>query len=557
MPQDIVHRTTTSPRDQVFEVTTPLSSRLLFRKPRYLEGSDFLRHLPFLFWLTDMVRPRSFVQLGDLDAVPYFGVCQAMDRLDLESRCTGIRLDGAVPEAVERYNDDTYGEFSALRSATVEAAPGGMADKSVDLLLVDRVPDEALIAALMRSWPRRLSSRAVVALHGTRGEGYMSGPALEFIENIRATYPTFTLEGGAGLTVVLYGASRNDRLQRLAELKPGHSGFSEARMVFRRLGDTSHFEWESRRAGGAEKAEAGRAQAAESRLAEAEAGLKEMTEAFEERASQAAAAQARVYRLETEAEEARARAEAAETGLEEMEARAAALESDRAALARDLKEKTAAAAELTRTRAALEESQRARDLAQARAEKAEKQAEEARLSEHRARGEIRQELAAAQRALEEEREAFRTLDEEADALKQALEAAEAALAEERQAHAALREEAEQEARLKLAEEISAKDARIAELERDPSGGQWEERLAKLTGQMALLTRELEKEQELRLLQGEDLSEARARAAEAEEDSAAARAHAEEMERLNQELMNSTFWRMTGPARKVVNTLRGQ
>lgn len=442
MPQEIVHRTTTNPRDQVFEVTTPLSSRLLFRKPRYLEGSGFLRHLPFLFWLTDMIRPRSFVQIGDLDAVPYFGICQAMDRLDLESRCTGIRLDKAVSEAAERYNDDIYGEFSALRSATVEAATGGMADKSVDLLLVDRVPDEALIAALMRSWPRRLSSRAVVALHGTRGDGYMSGPALEFIENIRATYPTFTLEGSEGLTVVLYGASRNDRLQRLADLKPGQLGFSEARMVFRRLGDTSHFEWESRRADGAEKAAASRAKAAESRLADAEARLKEMTEAFEERASQAAGAQARVYRLETEAEEA--------------------------------------------------ERQRAE--------------REARLVE---------------------------LTDETTVLKQTLKAAEQALSEER----------------------ATKDARIAELEHKPSGNQWEERLTKLTGQMALLTRELEKEQEMRLVQGEDLSEARARATEAEEALAAVQAHADEMERISNELLNSTFWKMTGPARKVVNTLR--
>lgn len=486
MPQDIVHRTTTSPREQAFDVTTPLSSRLLFRRPRYLGGSGFLHHLPFLFWLTDTIRPRSVVQLGALDPVPYFALCQAMDKLDLESRCAGICLDGPVPEATERYNADTYGEFSRLRAAEVETAANGIADKSVDLLLVDGVPDEALIGALMRTWPRRLSSRAVVALHGTRGEDYLSGPALEFLDNIRATYPTVTLEGGTGLTLVLYGAARNDRLLRLAELQPGHAGFSEAHMVFRRLGDASHFEWESRRAGGAEKAEAGKAKAAEARLHELEAGLKEMSGAFEERARQASAAQVKLFRLETEIAEARAQAEAAETGRKELETRVATLE--------------------------------------ARAGAAEKQVEEARLAEQRVRREHEAELERGQ----------------AEAGRQGAE-----LARER------------ELRQALEQELSARDERIAALEKDGgAGAQWQDRLAALAGQMSLLTRELEKEQELRLLQGEDLSDARARAREAEAALATVQAHAETMEQLNQDLMNSTFWKMTGPARKVVNTLRG-
>lgn len=457
MPQDIVHRTTTSPREQAFDVTT----RLMFRRPRYLGGSGFLHHLPLLFWLTDTIRPRSVMQLGELDPVPYFALCQAMDKLDLDSRCAGICLDGPVPEATERYNADTYSEFSRLRAAEVETAANGIADKSVDLLLVDRVPDEELIGALMRTWPRRLSSRAVVALHGTKGEDYLSGPALEFLDNIRATYPTVTLEGGTGLTLVLYGAARNDRLLRLAELQPGHAGFSEAHMVFRRLGDASHFEWESRRAGRAEKAEAGKAEAAETRLRELEAELKEMTGAFEERAAQASAAQMKLFRLETGRKE---------------------LEAERDALAGDLKDRTA---ELAGLRDALEESRRAGETLEARAGAAETQ------------------VAALER------------------------------------------------------ELSARDERIAALEKDGgAGSQWQDRLATLTGQMSLLTRELEKEQELRLLQGEDLSDARARAREAEEALAEVKAHAESMEQLNRDLMNSTFWKMTGPARKVVSTLRG-
>src|SRR5690606_10508622 len=67
-----------------------------------------------------------------------------------------------------------------------------------------------------------------------------------FLDRLLATYPSITLEGGEGLTAILYGEERHEQLVKLADLTFGMPGYSEVHHVFSRLGTTHSFEWSSR-----------------------------------------------------------------------------------------------------------------------------------------------------------------------------------------------------------------------------------------------------------------------------------------------------------------------
>uniref|UniRef100_UPI003B529CD5 class I SAM-dependent methyltransferase n=1 Tax=Roseovarius indicus TaxID=540747 RepID=UPI003B529CD5 len=234
---------------QSSEIVAPLSSRTLFWRARYLRESRFLTHVPFLFWLIETCRPGFVVKLGLGDGVSYFAACQALDKLETQADCvaidTGEDEEDADREGIRQYNEDTYSEFSQILRTDLRRAVNRFPDGSIDMLLVDVDADEALIDRLTHDWPRKLSERAVVLFHGTRTR-FSEGAAAGFLDRLVATYPTISLEGGDGLLLVLYGPRRHEKLQRLTNLQPGVRGYSEVHHVFRRLGATHEYEWQSR-----------------------------------------------------------------------------------------------------------------------------------------------------------------------------------------------------------------------------------------------------------------------------------------------------------------------
>ncbi|MBR7538681.1 hypothetical protein KC221_21010, partial [Mycobacterium tuberculosis] len=48
--------------------------------------SAWLEHGPFAFWLIDALRPRTFVELGTHGGFSYFAFCQAVQRLEINTR---------------------------------------------------------------------------------------------------------------------------------------------------------------------------------------------------------------------------------------------------------------------------------------------------------------------------------------------------------------------------------------------------------------------------------------------------------------------------------------
>ena len=65
-------------QQQIFDPFTPMARHSLFWRARYLAPSEAIVAVPFLFWLTETLRPQVVVTLGVDDAVPHFAVCQAV-----------------------------------------------------------------------------------------------------------------------------------------------------------------------------------------------------------------------------------------------------------------------------------------------------------------------------------------------------------------------------------------------------------------------------------------------------------------------------------------------
>jgi Methyltransferase domain len=217
----------------------------MFWRPAHLAQSAWLEHLPFAFWLVEALRPRSIVELGTHHGVSYFAFCQAVDRLELDTRCFAIDTwkgdehagfyGENVFAAVRKRNDEQYSAFSRLvRSSFDDAAPH-FAPASIDLLHIDGLHTLESVRADFTTWLPKLSDDAIVLLHDTNVREHAFGVSA-FFESIRDDYPCFEFVHGHGLGVVCVGKETRPALKTLlaADKDPGlrHA----VRDLFGRLG---------------------------------------------------------------------------------------------------------------------------------------------------------------------------------------------------------------------------------------------------------------------------------------------------------------------------------
>lgn len=222
----------------------PLSTETLFWRARFLRESADLHHLPFLFWLVEVSRPQLVVEFGVGTGVSHFATCQSLDKLMPQARCEGVGVweDGDVPTDLDEYNAQHYAEFSSLRSGDPKADIGRYDDKSIDILHINQPADSTLLSCLRYDWRHKMSSQGVVVLHGLT-TNFGSDEAREFIRNLERSLPTIRLENGDGLIAVLYGSRRSPQLQKVAESSSGKHGFSRLHSALTRLGFLHHYEW--------------------------------------------------------------------------------------------------------------------------------------------------------------------------------------------------------------------------------------------------------------------------------------------------------------------------
>lgn len=199
-----------SGRPEMENYLSPVS----FWDPALIDASAWIEHAPFAFWITSVLQPRSFVELGTQNGYSYFAFCQAVKALGLDTRCYAVDTwKGDVhagPYGEEVFcrvrdrNSTYYNAFSRLIRSTFDQALTHFNDASIDLLHIDGQHFYDDVKHDFESWQPKLSDRAVVLFHDTNVREQNFG-VFRLWEELRGDYPSFEFLHGHGLGVLGHG----------------------------------------------------------------------------------------------------------------------------------------------------------------------------------------------------------------------------------------------------------------------------------------------------------------------------------------------------------------
>ena len=216
-----------------------------FWHPHCTAPSAWTEHAPFAFWLTSVLEPKSFVELGTHRGYSYFAVCQAVRQLKLGTFCHAVdtwRGDEhagfygeEVYESVQAHNQLHYSAFSSLIRSTFDTALSYFSEGSIDLLHIDGRHFFEDVKHDFDNWRPKLSSRAVVLFHDTNVRERDFG-VFRFWEELTHEFPSFEFLHGHGLGVLGYGAQLEPELRSLFEAAQEPDTAAEVREAYARLG---------------------------------------------------------------------------------------------------------------------------------------------------------------------------------------------------------------------------------------------------------------------------------------------------------------------------------
>jgi hypothetical protein len=213
--------------------------------PRWLKPSAWVEHLPFAFWMMQVLRPQRFVELGTHFGTSYFAFCQAAERLEIG--CESWAVDTwkgdehagfygeEIYEQVRAHNAANYAAFSSLIRSTFDEALPYFTDGTIDLLHIDGHHSFDSVRHDFESWLPKLSECAVVLFHDTNVKERHFGVG-RFFDTLKLQYPWFVFPHGHGLGVIGVGKTQTPLLRRLFELGADSSESKSLRNIFGRLG---------------------------------------------------------------------------------------------------------------------------------------------------------------------------------------------------------------------------------------------------------------------------------------------------------------------------------
>ena len=203
----------------------PLDHPIVFSNPRRLTPfSAWQEHIPVAMLLVDLLRPNLFVELGTHYGDFYCAFCQAIQELDLSTRCCAIdNSDGdsragfygpGVLADLRAHHDPLYGHFSSLVKSSFDESLKHFSDGSIDLLHIDGDHTYEVVRHDFESWLPKTSSRGVILFHDVNAADF---GVRRLWEELIERYPYFEFTHGHGLGVLAVGPEQPEAFQALLQ----------------------------------------------------------------------------------------------------------------------------------------------------------------------------------------------------------------------------------------------------------------------------------------------------------------------------------------------------
>lgn len=229
--------------------TSPLQnyiSKSSFISPNsLLPGSAWVGHCSFSFWLVEILKPNTIVELGAYKGYSYFCFCQQVVALKLSTKCFAIDTwagdehagfyDESVFNLISKINSEKYSGFSTLVRSTFDEAVGSFAEGSIDLLHIDGRHRYEDVRHDFETWRPKLSNKSVVLFHDTQVRHGDFG-VFRFWPELSKEYPHFEFLHQFGLGVLGYGKDICPDIRRLFEAVGNVELTAAIRNLYEQLG---------------------------------------------------------------------------------------------------------------------------------------------------------------------------------------------------------------------------------------------------------------------------------------------------------------------------------
>lgn len=210
---------------------------------QHVRASAWLEHSSFVFWLVDLHRPNTMVELGVHNGFSFLSLCQIAKSVNLNTSIYAIDTwegdehagfyDSKIFDELETEVQKTYPKLARMMKSTFAEARSDFANGSVDLLHIDGRHRYEDVKGDFDDWLETLSNRGVVLFHDTCVRRDDFG-VFKFWSEISQLYPSFEFFHGNGLGVLLVGDQAPEELKKLCSEGPEVKNF--VRDAYARLG---------------------------------------------------------------------------------------------------------------------------------------------------------------------------------------------------------------------------------------------------------------------------------------------------------------------------------
>jgi hypothetical protein len=188
----------------------------LMQPERIMAPPPWVGHIPFAFWIVDVMRPRRFVELGTHSGNSFCAFLQAAAATSATGEFFAVdhwqgdkhagRYEDEIYRDLLRYVETRYGLSSALLRMSFDQALEQFDDGSIDLLHIDGLHTYEAVRHDFERWLPKMSERSIVLLHDT-GVREQDFGVHRLLAELAERYPAFEFFHSHGLGVVQTGTA--------------------------------------------------------------------------------------------------------------------------------------------------------------------------------------------------------------------------------------------------------------------------------------------------------------------------------------------------------------